>query len=268
MLSVMDINNLFAGYGNKNILKDINISINNGDILGIIGPNGSGKTTLLKTACGIIKPTAGEVVIESKNLYSLSVKEIARKVAVVTQSIEPVMITVLEYVVMGRMPYYKKFQFFESKEDYRLAEKFMQLTDTLRIKDQYMSEISGGERQLAQVARALVQQPLILLLDEPTSHLDITHQIKILDLIRRLNKELNLTVVMVLHDLNLAAEYCTKLTMLKDGKIHLTDTPDQVLTYKTIEDVYDTIVIVEKNPLSGKPFIIPVTEENKQLTKS
>ncbi len=147
------------------------------------------------------------------------------------------------------------------------AEKFMRLTDTIRIKDQYMSEISGGERQLAQVARALVQQPVILLLDEPTSHLDITHQIKILDLIRRLNKELNLTVVMVIHDLNLASEYCTKLTMLKNGKIYNTGTPKQVLTYEAIEKVYNTIVIVEKNPLSGKPFIIPVTEENKQTAK-
>ncbi|MCP4181041.1 MAG: ABC transporter ATP-binding protein [bacterium] len=268
MSSLMNITNLFSGYGNKTVLKDVNLTVSSGDILGIIGPNGSGKTTLLKTVCGIIKPESGEVLIEDKHLYSLSTKEIAQKVAVVTQSIEPVMISVLDYVVMGRMPYYKKFQFFETKDDYKLAEKFMKLTDTIRIKDQYMSEVSGGERQLAQVARALVQQPLILLLDEPTSHLDITHQIKILDLIRRLNKELNLTVVMVIHDLNLASEYCTKLTMLKNGKIHKTGTPDDVLTYKAIENVYDTIVLVEKNPLSGKPFIIPVTEENRQMSKN
>ncbi|HJO96161.1 MAG TPA: ABC transporter ATP-binding protein [Victivallales bacterium] len=267
MAPIMNITNLFSGYGNKTILKDVNLAVNDGDILGIIGPNGSGKTTLLKTVCGIIKPDSGEVLIENRHLYSLSTKEIAQKVAVVTQSIEPVMISVSDYVVMGRMPYYKKFQFFETKDDYMQAEKFMRLTDTIRIKDQYMSEISGGERQLAQVARALVQQPVILLLDEPTSHLDITHQIKILDLIRRLNKELNLTVVMVIHDLNLASEYCTKLTMLKNGKIYNTGTPKQVLTYEAIEKVYNTIVIVEKNPLSGKPFIIPVTEENKQTAK-
>jgi len=267
MAPIMNITNLFSGYGNKTILKDVNLAVNDGDILGIIGPNGSGRTTLLKTVCGIIKPDSGEVLIENRHLYSLSTKEIAQKVAVVTQSIEPVMISVSDYVVMGRMPYYKKFQFFETKDDYMQAEKFMRLTDTIRIKDQYMSEISGGERQLAQVARALVQQPVILLLDEPTSHLDITHQIKILDLIRRLNKELNLTVVMVIHDLNLASEYCTKLTMLKNGKIYNTGTPKQVLTYEAIEKVYNTIVIVEKNPLSGKPFIIPVTEENKQTAK-
>jgi iron complex transport system ATP-binding protein len=264
MSNVMDIKKLYSGYGKEHILKGIDIGIEEGELVGIIGPNGSGKTTLLRTMTGILKTGKGSVFIQDNKLSSFTAKEVARKIAVVTQNIEPVMITVAEYVLMGRLPYYGKFQFFEKKQDLELSEKYMKLTDVFPFKDKLMSEISGGERQRAQVARALVQQPLILLLDEPTSHLDITHQVKILDLVKKLNRDLNLTVVMVIHDLNMAAEYCSKLVMLKQGRVFTENSPDQVLTYKNIEDVYETLVIVEKNPLTGKPFVIPVTENARR----
>ena len=266
MLNIMNVKNLYSGYGDEHILKGIDIEIKEGELVGIIGPNGSGKTTLLRTMTGILKPSEGFVYIEEHKLSELTARDIAKKVAVVTQSIENVMITVAEYVLMGRLPYYGKFQFFEKKHDLDLADKYMKLTDVYPFKDKLMSEISGGERQRAQVARALVQQPLILLLDEPTSHLDITHQVKILDLVKKMNRDLNLTVVMVIHDLNMAAEYCSKLVMLKQGRVFIDDSPEEVLTYKNIEDVYETLVIVEKNPLTGKPFIIPVTE-NARLVR-
>ena len=137
----------------------------------------------------------------------------------------------------------------------------MELTDTLKLKETVMAEISGGERQLASIARALTQEPILLLLDEPTSHLDITHQVQILELIRRLNQELGLTVLMVLHDLNLASEYSSRLLLLNNGSIFKMGTPQEVLTYRTIEEVYKTLVLVEKSPLSGKPYIFLVTEE-------
>ena len=164
---------------------------------------------------------------------------------------------------MGRFPYYNRFQFFEKENDLKLVEHYMEMTDVASFKNKYMSEISGGERQRAQVARALVQQPLILILDEPTSHLDITHQVRILNLIKRLNRDLNLTVVMVIHDLNMAAEYCSKLVMLKKGYVFNNGTPEDVLTYSNIEEVYETVVIVQTNPLTQKPFVIPVTENVK-----
>ena len=131
-----------------------------------------------------------------------------------------------------------------------------------------MSEISGGERQLASIAHALTQEPILLLLDEPTAHLDITHQVQILELIKRLNRELGLTVLMVLHDLNLASEYCSRLVLLNRGCIHKTGPPEEVLTYRTIEEVYKTVVVVEKNPLSGKPCIFLVTEEEMEKGQS
>ncbi len=134
------------------------------------------------------------------------------------------------------------------------------MTDTLELRHAMIDEISGGERQLAQIARALTQQPEILFLDEPTSHLDIRHQVRILDLIKRLNSGLQISVIMVIHDLNLASEYCSRLVLLENGSIRKDGTPDEVLTYEMIEDVYHTTVIVEKNPLSQKPFILLVTE--------
>ena len=140
----------------------------------------------------------------------------------------------------------------------------MTLTDTFKLKDQFMGEISGGERQLALISRVLAQEPKLILLDEPTAHLDITHQVGILDLIKRLNKEFGLTVIMVLHDLNLASEYCRRLILINEGRIHRIGRPEEVLDYRIIEEVYKTVVIVEKNPLSSKPYILIVSEEERK----
>jgi iron complex transport system ATP-binding protein len=138
----------------------------------------------------------------------------------------------------------------------------MKLTGTFIIKDKFLDKISGGERQLAMIARALTQEPKLLLLDEPTSHLDISHQIEIMDLIRKLNIELKITVIIVLHDLNLASQYCSKLILMNKGAVFLTGSPENVLTYKNIEDVYKTIVVVEKSPISGKPYVFLVSRDS------
>jgi iron complex transport system ATP-binding protein len=180
-------------------------------------------------------------------------------VAVSSQLLDPVLTTVEEYILLGRLPYYRKYQFFETSKDETIVEKYMRLTDTFRLKESLMTELSGGERQLASIARALAQEPILLLLDEPTSHLDITHQAQIMELIGRLNRELGLTVLMVLHDLNLASEYCSRLLLLNNGSIHKLGTPEEVLTYRTIEEVYKTVVLVKKNPLSGKPYVFLIT---------
>lgn len=261
---MLEIKNLICGYGSKFLLKDINLKISKGELIGIIGPNGSGKTTLLRTITRILKPKNGEILFEGKNILQVGFKEFAKKIAVVSQNIEISDIIVEEFVLLGRIPYFKKFQFLETKNDFEIAKRCMELTDTFKLKDRFIHEISGGEKQLVLIARALVQQPELLLLDEPTAHLDITHQIKILDLIRRLNKELSLTVIMVLHDLNLAGEYCNRLILINEGKICKTGTPNEVLAYQIIEEVYKTIVIVEENPISGKPYILIVSEEERR----
>ena len=161
---------------------------------------------------------------------------------------------------MGRMPYRKPFQFFDKAEDIDIAHHYMQLTNTYRLRDKSMAELSGGEQQMASIASALCQNPALLLLDEPTSHLDITHQVKFMNLMQKLNDELKLSVIMIVHDLTLAAEYCDYLIMMKNGRIHRKGSPENVLTYENIEHVYDTVVVVKINPVSGKPVVFPVSE--------
>ncbi len=260
--AILEIDHLSCGYGTKTVIHDVSLKIVAGEIIGIIGPNGSGKTTLLKSITNIVRPEKGKILFQGRMIPSIPRNELARKVAVVGQIVEPAMMTVQEYILLGRLPYFRRYQFMETGKDILLAQRYMTLTDTDKLKDQLMSQISGGERQLASIARALVQEPRLLLLDEPTSHLDITHQAQILGLIQRLNQELGLTVLMVVHDLNLASEYSNRLVLLnkKNGHLYRTGTPEEVLTEKAIQDVYGTPVVIEKNPLSGKPCIFLATQ--------
>jgi iron complex transport system ATP-binding protein len=248
------------------VLQDINLHVAAGEIIGIIGPNGSGKTTLLRAITRVLKPMNGDILLEGENIWRMKTRDLARKIAVVSQSAESGMMTVEEFVLLGRIPYYERFRFLETRNDLKIAHNAMALTDSLKLKDFFLSRISGGERQLALIARALAQEPKLLLLDEPTTFLDIAHQTTILDLIRRLNKNFGLTVIMVLHDLNLAAEYCHRLALFNKGLIHKCGRPEEVLDYKIIEDVYKTVVVVEKNPISHKPFVLAISEEARSLS--
>lgn len=254
------MNNVVCGYTSGFHLKKINLELTKGAFAGIIGPNGSGKSTLFKGISGDLKITEGTVSLNNQVLGGLSLREKALKIAVVSQFADVTDVTVEDYVLMGRMPFRGNFQFFESKEDFRIAEKYMRLTDVYKFKDKPMAELSGGEQQLAAIARALTQEPELLLLDEPTSHLDISHQVQILNLIQQLNEELGLTVLIIIHDLNLASEYCDYLVMMKDGNIHVQGTPIEVLNYQTIEDVYNTVVITRENPVSKKPVVFLVSD--------
>lgn len=240
-------------------LSRISFSLEKGAFAGIIGPNGSGKTTLFRGITGILPTFSGDIKLKGKSLQSLSLQEKARQIAIVTQTSDADRITVEDYVLMGRLPYYKHFQFFESRNDIEIARRYMKLTDIFQYKDKLMCELSGGEQQRAAIARALVQEPELLLLDEPTSHLDISHQVKILNLIQQLNMEMGLTVLMVIHDLNLASEYCDQLILFNCGEIFTQGKPVDVITWETIEQVYQTPVITRINPYSGKPVIFLVS---------
>lgn len=262
---MLEIRNLTCGYDAKFILQDINFTIEEKEFVGIIGPNGSGKTTLLRAITKIIRPQNGSIIFEGKDLESLNFRELAKRIACVTQNWETdLKMTVEEFVLLGRIPHLKKWQFLETNVDEEVAKKSMSLTDTFKFKDRPLESLSAGERQLVVTARALTQEPKLLLLDEPTSHLDIAHQVQILDLIKRLNKKNGLTVMIVLHDLNLASEYCERLVLLNNGLIHKIGKPEEVLTYSIIEEVYNTIVVVEKNPISFRPYILLVPEEERQ----
>jgi iron complex transport system ATP-binding protein len=258
---------LTCGYDSKVILDNIDFEIKKGEFLGIIGPNGSGKTTILRSMTRLIKPMQGKIYLENKDIYILNNKEMAQTIAVVSQSLPVVAMTVKEFVLLGRVPHHRGLQFFEDEHDLSVAQEAMVMTDINHLKDSYLSDMSGGEVQLALIARAIAQEPSLLLLDEPTSHLDITRQVNILDLIKSLNKMNSLTVVIILHDLNLASEYCDRLVLVDRGRIKRAGTPEEVLTYKDIEEVYNTVVVVDKNPLSGKPFVLVVPEEVKKRCK-
>jgi len=252
--SILNIQNLCCGYP-KFQLSGINFDIRKGSFAGIIGPNGSGKTTLFRAITGTLSLKSGKILLSDKNLKAFTLRERAQNIAIVSQFIEAGDMSVEDYVLMGRIPYHSRFNFFETNEDFEIARKYMEMTDTWRFKDQLMSELSGGEQQLAGIARALTQQPQLLLLDEPTSHLDITHQVHILNVLQQLNQEMGLSVLMVIHDLNLASEYCDRLILVNQGKIHTQGTPEEVLTFQNIEDVYQTVVVTQNNPLSGKPAV-------------
>lgn len=242
-------------------LNDINLNLEKGTFNGIIGPNGSGKTTLFRGITGAIDTLHGAVYLQGNNLQKLSLKQRAQNIAIVSQFVDIDQITVEDYVLMGRMPYHNRFQFFESKSDFDKAQKYMELTGVLHHKDKLMTQLSGGEQQRAAIARALTQEPELLLLDEPTSHLDITHQVRILDLLYRLNQEMKLTILMVIHDLNLASEYCDQLILFNEGVLFTKGSPEEVLTFSTIEKVYKTPVITRTNPYSNKPVIFLVSEK-------
>lgn len=255
----LKVENINCGYLGGFMLQDINFEVKKGSFTGIIGPNGSGKTTLFKGITGDIDLVGGGIFLQETNILNLDIKQKAQKIAVVSQSIDVADITVEDYVLMGRLPFRNLFQFIESKKDYEIANKYIEFVGIQKYKDKLMSEISGGEQQLAAIARALTQEPEILLLDEPTSHLDISHQIQILNLIQQLNENKKLTVLMIIHDLNLASEYCDYLVMMNNGEVYVQGTPEKVLNYKHIEEVYKTVVVTQENPLSKKPVMFLVS---------
>ncbi len=253
----LEIQNLSCGYDQKVILKNLSFSAEKGEILTIIGPNGSGKTTLLKTLPGLIKSLSGDVLLEGKKIDEMSSSERAARIAMVMQAGESLYMTVEEYVLLGRLPYFKPYQFFEDQRDLDVAEKYMTFTQILHLRKSPLSQISSGERQLATIAKALVQEPALLLMDEPTSHLDISHQAQILKRVLEMKHQYGLTVIMIQHDLNLASEYSDRVVLLhkQQGTLFTCGTPEQVITRENIQEVYHTDVVVEANPLSGRPGI-------------
>ena len=233
-----------------------------GKILGIIGPNGSGKTTLLKLLIKILKPQSGMIRLFGKDLTEVPQMEVARLVAFVPQESQQLFpFTIGELVLMGRFPYHRPFDGlgWENPGDVKLARRAMKEMDVDHLAERQISEVSGGERQRALLARALVQEPRVLLLDEPTAFLDLNHQLDIARKLRRLNQEHGLTVVIVSHDLNLASQCCDHLMLLHNGAIIRAGTPQEVIRQEVLKEVYGCSVIVDQHPQSGNPRVsLPV----------
>jgi len=258
MGSLLTIEDLVCGYDGTEVLRGLSFYVEEGEFLGIIGPNGSGKTTLFRVIGGSLKPLKGRILIRGREVSSVSRLEMAREVALLPQFIEILFpFTVEEFVMMGRYPHIPRFGR-TTRRDLAVVEKSMEMTGTLSLRKRMISELSGGERQRCLLAQGLAQEPKLLLLDEPTAHLDIGHQIEAMDIVKSLNRDREITVLVILHDLNLAGEYCDRLVLLDDGSIHSSGKPKDVLTYQAIEEVYRTVVVVSTNPISSSPHVFPV----------
>ncbi|MHB1256609.1 MAG: heme ABC transporter ATP-binding protein [Dethiobacteraceae bacterium] len=251
----IDVQNLAFTYADHQVLMGVSFSVESGTFFGIIGPNGSGKTTLLKLLSRVLRPGSGRVKLGESALESYSQNELAKVMAVVVQDTNAgYLFSVEEIVMMGRTPYLGRFQA-ESLQDYAIVRQALELTGCLELRQRKVAELSGGERQRVMIARALAQQPKVLLLDEPTAHLDIGYQQEILDLVKRLCLTDGLTVIAVLHDLNLAAYYCNELVLLEQGLIAAAGSPAHVLTTENIARVYKTTIHVSPHPLLGTPMV-------------
>ncbi|MFA5271410.1 MAG: ABC transporter ATP-binding protein [Candidatus Omnitrophota bacterium] len=254
---------VYGGYTKEPVIKGVSLQIEQGDFLGILGPNGGGKSTLLRLMSRALSPTQGSVILSGKDISKINSKAVAKKIAFIPQlTLINFSFTVWEIVLMGRIPHLSGVKP-EGKRDFAVCEEALLSTDTVHLKNRKIDTLSAGECQRVIIAKALAQEPMLLFLDEPTSHLDIGHQVKILDLLADLNRKNNLTVVMVLHDLNLASEYCKKIVFLSNGEVFKEGSPQEVLTYQNIESLYNTVVVVNKNPVSGRPHVLLVAGAKK-----
>jgi iron complex transport system ATP-binding protein len=264
----LTIGDIDCYYGSTKILEAIQFAVKSGEFLGILGPNGSGKTTLLKSISRILKPKKGAILIGESNIYDMKTLDVAKQLAVVPQT-TPVTFdfTALEVVLMGRNPHMARFAM-ESKEDMAIAKNSMQLTNTWDLANRPVTELSGGERQRVIIARALTQEPQLLLLDEPTTHLDISNQLEIMDLLKELCKTKKLLIVAVFHDFNLAARYCDSVILLNDGKIVAVGKSEDTLTSENVKKVFCVDTIVKKHHITGYLHVIPMPKPLNQRQKS
>ncbi len=256
------------GRGRMWTLDQLSFHVAAGEILGIVGPNGSGKSSLLKVLSGLLPAGVGEVRLGGRSLGQRTQSEIARLVAVVPQEYVQVFpFTVVETVLMGRFPHRTSRWWSlgigdETPQDLACAQRAMVETDVLALADRLVSDLSGGERQRVMIARALAQEPKILLLDEPTAFLDINHQLDICSLIARLRSERQLTVILVSHDLNVASQYCDRVLMLKEGRLCRIGPPADTIRPDVLRTVYGCDVVVDAHPQTGRPRVTmpkPVT---------
>jgi len=258
----LKIQQVCFSYLNGLVLENVSLSVAAGEMVGLIGPNGSGKTTLVKLASGVLKPGRGEVSLDGTSLSRLNRRSVARAVAVVPQRFHIAFaFTVIDIVMLGRIPFLKAFAE-EREADKQSVSNALALVGIDGLRERRFDELSGGERQKVILAMALAQQPELLLLDEPTTHLDIARQVEILELVRSLNRERGLTVVAAMHDLNLASLYFDRLVLLKEGKVAADGVPHQVLTQARIKEVFSASVGVESHPTTGVPHIIVLPKGN------
>jgi len=257
--SVLEIRNVSMSYGDNKIINELNLSVAEGEFIGIIGPNGCGKTTLLNAVSGSMKIDSGTIFIQQCELDKLSPKERARIVSFVPQNpVLPIGFIVEEIVLMGRNPHLGLLDW-ESAKDIKIVQNALRLSGTTKFKDRLIATLSGGEIQRVFIARALAQESSIMLLDEPTAHLDIGFQTGVLDLVENIRKQSSLTVVAAIHDLTLAAQYCDRLFLIEEGSVTVCGTPSEVITQDNIRRVFGVHVEIMLHPIYNTPVVLPIS---------
>ncbi|OQY40294.1 MAG: ABC transporter [Candidatus Cloacimonetes bacterium 4572_65] len=253
---MIQIKKLTAGYQDLPIFKDLNLSFDKGEFVSILGPNGSGKSTLLKLIVGYLKPTSGEISVNNRLLKEWESKELAKIITLIPQeSFIQYNFTVEEIITMGRFPFVSFWHNYSSK-DLDIVNKVMADLDLVRLKDKFINQLSGGEKQRTFIARAIAQDTDFILLDETFSHLDINHQIEILNIMKSLHKNYGKSIIMISHNMNLASNYADRIVILKDGSILADGSPHKVFTPEILERTFDIKLGVVNNPITNKPNII------------
>jgi iron complex transport system ATP-binding protein len=253
--AALELRDVYAAYGSKEILHGVDVSVRAGEVVGLVGPNGCGKTTIVRVASRTLPPTKGDVRVDSLDPYAMGGREAARMVAVVPQDVLPAFeISVLEFVSMGRTPYLSRWGS-GGERDWKTVREAMEAVTVQHLADRPMSELSGGERRRVMLAQALSQEAPVLLLDEPTTHLDLRHVIELHQLIRELADARGTAVLAVLHDLNLAATACDRLVVAAAGSIVTEGRPEEVVTVGLLRSVYGVEADVVASPATGRPTV-------------
>lgn len=253
---MLSIQSLSISYDDKQVLHEVSLELARGEVLALIGPNGSGKTSLIRAVSGVLKPAAGRIELDGRDANAFSETERARTIAVVPQSSNlPPAFTVFEFVALGRTPHLSWLGKLGTR-DLDLIQRALHDSETSALQDRRAGELSGGEQQRVLLARALAQDCPVLLLDEPTAHLDLHHQVSLLSLVRNMARQQNLAVLVALHDLNLAALYADRLALLVDGRIRAQGAPAQVLTTEILQNAYQVPLHVHPNPQHGTPWVV------------
>jgi iron complex transport system ATP-binding protein len=248
-----------VGYGGDPVVRDLTLDIPDGAVTTIVGPNGCGKSTLLRTMARLLKPTSGRVLLDGEPIHDVATRDVARRLALLPQSpIAPDGLLVRDLVGRGRHPHQRWFRQW-SPEDEQVVDAALAMTDTTGLRDRPLDQLSGGQRQRAWIAMTLAQDTDLMLLDEPTTYLDLAHQVEVLDLVTRLNRERGRTVVMVLHDLNLAARYSDTIVVMKGGVVTCEGTPGDVFTSANLLDVFGLDADVLTDPRTGLPIVVPTS---------
>lgn len=255
--NVFTVKNLSFAYGKQQVLKNLDLELHEGKITTLIGANGCGKSTLFNLMTKNLKPDEGEIFLRGGDIAGMQLKDFAKEVSIVHQyNTAPVDLSVEKLVGYGRTPYHTMGLSPDPKEDEEKIRRAMEITHTYKHRDKPVYELSGGQKQRVWIAMALAQDTKVLFLDEPTTYLDIRYQLQILKLIRQLNREFGITIVMVLHDINQSLYYSDEIVAMKDGKMIAHGLPEEILTSELVREVYD--VNLDIRTVDGKPFVIPV----------